>query len=196
MPEETFEQVESVSSMRTSSAITAARSSISLYRKQKFSAFDLELLPADVHKEQDWSKYRSLWDSIGKKVDEDQVANAMLTESFADYDSGQYSPRYLSQSQLEPGTLVTTEEDDAKRLVFARLQVQGTGKSVQPATSLEEEVLQREARKGMTNDEAEFSVESILDSQVYLWSDKYRPRKPRYFNRYKTNLNNIVLVSK
>ncbi|KAG8312614.1 cactin [Homalodisca vitripennis] len=125
-------------------------------------------------------------ESEGSEVDEDQVANAMLTESFADYDSGQYSPRYLSQSQLEPGTLVTTEEDDAKRLVFARLQVQGTGKSVQPATSLEEEVLQREARKGMTNDEAEFSVESILDSQVYLWSDKYRPRKPRYFNRVHT----------
>lgn len=47
----------------------------------------------------------------------------------------------------------------------------------------EEMALQKEARKGMTNDEAEFSVESELDNQVYLWSDKYRPRKPRYFNR-------------
>lgn len=47
----------------------------------------------------------------------------------------------------------------------------------------EEQALQREARKGMTADEAEFSVETALDSQVYLWSDKYRPRKPRYFNR-------------
>jgi hypothetical protein len=25
-----------------------------------------------------------------------------------------------------------------------------------------------------------------LSSQVYLWHDKYRPRKPRYFNRVKT----------
>lgn len=47
----------------------------------------------------------------------------------------------------------------------------------------EEMALQKEARKGMSNDEAEFSVESELDNQVYLWSDKYRPRKPRYFNR-------------
>jgi len=38
----------------------------------------------------------------------------------------------------------------------------------------------------MEGDEAEFSVESALDSQVYLWSDKYRPRKPRYFNRVHT----------
>ncbi|XP_075215612.1 LOW QUALITY PROTEIN: cactin, spliceosome C complex subunit [Lycorma delicatula] len=119
-------------------------------------------------------------------IDEDQIANAMLTESFDDYNSGQYSPQYLSQSQLEPGTLVTTEEDDAKRLAFARMQVQGTGTSVQTAVAAEEQALQREARKGMTADEAEFSVESALDNQVYLWSDKYRPRKPRYFNRVHT----------
>ena len=48
---------------------------------------------------------------------------------------------------------------------------------------VEEMALQKEARKGMTNEEAEFSVETELDHQVYLWSDKYRPRKPRYFNR-------------
>lgn len=38
----------------------------------------------------------------------------------------------------------------------------------------------------MDADEAQFSVEQALDSQVYLWSDKYRPRKPRYFNRVHT----------
>lgn len=50
----------------------------------------------------------------------------------------------------------------------------------------EERVLHQEARKGMTSDEVEFSVESALDTQMYLWSDKYRPRKPRYFNRVHT----------
>ena len=58
------------------------------------------------------------------RIDEEQVANTMLSESFADYDSGQYSPQYLSMSDLEPGTLITAEEDDEKRLAFARLQVQ------------------------------------------------------------------------
>lgn len=38
----------------------------------------------------------------------------------------------------------------------------------------------------MDEDEAQFSVEHGLDSQIYLWSDKYRPRKPRYFNRVHT----------
>lgn len=47
----------------------------------------------------------------------------------------------------------------------------------------EEMALLKEAKKGMTNDEAQFSVEAELDNQVFLWSDKYRPRKPRYFNR-------------
>lgn len=50
--------------------------------------------------------------------------------------------------------------------------------------SKEELALQREARKGMTADEVEFSVESNIENQVFLWSDKYRPRKPRYFNRW------------
>ena len=59
------------------------------------------------------------------------VATAMLSESFADYESGGYSPQYLSQSQLDPGTLVTNEEDDLQRLVFARMQVQGTGSRVE-----------------------------------------------------------------
>lgn len=60
--------------------------------------------------------------------------------------------------------------------------------SFQSVISKEELALQREARKGMTDDEVEFSVESNLENQVYLWSDKYRPRKPRYFNRYNLNV--------
>jgi hypothetical protein len=60
-----------------------------------------------------------------------EVANAMLSESFADYESGGYSPQYLNPSQLDPGTLVANEEDDLQRLVFARMQVQGTGSRVE-----------------------------------------------------------------
>ncbi|XP_063242843.1 splicing factor Cactin [Bacillus rossius redtenbacheri] len=116
----------------------------------------------------------------------DQAARAMLTESFADYESGGYSPQYLASSQLDPGTLITAEEDDLQRLEFARKQVQGTGSRVENVVAAEEQALLREAKKGMTGEEAEFSVEQALDNQVYLWSDKYRPRKPRYFNRVHT----------
>ena len=60
-----------------------------------------------------------------------EAADAMLSESFADYESGGYSPQYLSQSQLDPGTFVMNEEDDMQRLEFARMQVQGTGSRVE-----------------------------------------------------------------
>lgn len=56
----------------------------------------------------------------------------------------------------------------------------------QSALSTEEKALEMEASKGMTDDEAVFSVEAPLDHRIYLWSDKYRPRKPRYFNRVHT----------
>ena len=46
--------------------------------------------------------------------------------------------------------------------------------------------LMKKAREGMTEDEVKFSVEFPLDKQALLWSDKYRPRKPRFFNRVHT----------
>jgi hypothetical protein len=49
---------------------------------------------------------------------------------------------------------------------------------VENVLNAEERALEREAKKGMNEDEAVFSVESALE-QTYEWSDKYRPRKPR-----------------
>ncbi|XKL67538.1 hypothetical protein PGB90_003029 [Kerria lacca] len=105
---------------------------------------------------------------------------------YEEYNSALYSPEYVSVDSLEPGTIIVSEEDDLSRLKFARLQVQSSGSRVESVFSKEELALQREARKGMTADEVEFSVESNLENQIYLWSDKYRPRKPRYFNRVHT----------
>lgn len=120
------------------------------------------------------------------ETDNQSAVDDLLTESFKDYESGGYSPKYMTQSQLEPGTLVTLEEEDTQRLEFARNQVLNTGRKVQNVISAEEQAMHREARKNMGADEAQFSVESSLEAQIYLWSDKYRPRKPRYFNRVHT----------
>ena len=46
--------------------------------------------------------------------------------------------------------------------------------------------MEREAKKGMGEDERSFVNEMSLEQKTYLWSDKYRPRKPRYFNRVHT----------
>nr|XP_034177464.1 cactin [Osmia lignaria] len=128
--------------------------------------------------------------SEDSQTDDDQetnnAADDLLSESFCEYESGGYSPKYILYSQLEPGTLVTLEEDDNKRLEYARNQVLSTGRKIQNVMTAEEQAMHREARKNMSSDEAQFSVESSLEAQIYLWSDKYRPRKPRYFNRVHT----------
>ncbi|XP_030765831.1 cactin [Sitophilus oryzae] len=116
----------------------------------------------------------------------ENAANDILNECFILYQNGGYSPKLLSPDEIEPGTIVVTEEDDTNRLEFARMQVTAKGKKVENVITKEELLLQKEARKGMGEDEAQFSVEQALDNQVYLWSDKYRPRKPRYFNRVHT----------
>ncbi|XP_011861876.1 PREDICTED: cactin [Vollenhovia emeryi] len=118
--------------------------------------------------------------------EETSAANDLLSESFREYEAGGYSPTYIPYSQLEPGTLVTQEDEDSQRLEYARQQVLSTGRKIQNVLTSEEQAMHREARKGMGSDEAQFSVESSLEAQIYLWSDKYRPRKPRYFNRVHT----------
>lgn len=118
--------------------------------------------------------------------EETNAANDLLSESFREYEAGGYSPTYTPYSQLEPGTLVTQEDEDSQRLEYARKQVLSTGRKIQNVLTAEEQAMHREARKGMGSDEAQFSVESSLEAQIYLWSDKYRPRKPRYFNRVHT----------
>lgn len=109
----------------------------------------------------------------------------LIQECFKLYEKGNYCPKYLKASELEPGAEVLSEEDNQLRLDDMRNKVIEE-ENEDEALSKQEMLLRQEARKGMNDDEAEFSVETKLDSQIYLWSDKYRPRKPRYFNRVHT----------
>lgn len=69
-------------------------------------------------------------------LDGEEVANDMLNEYFTAYEAGNYSPKLLNPNELEPGTIVVTEEDDNKRLEFARMQVTGMGKKVEVSFDL------------------------------------------------------------
>uniref|UniRef100_A0A182QBD8 Splicing factor Cactin n=1 Tax=Anopheles farauti TaxID=69004 RepID=A0A182QBD8_9DIPT len=109
----------------------------------------------------------------------------LLDECFELYKKGGYEPKYVQPADLEPGIEIITEEKDEEILDLLRQKVLGINQE-EELYSREEMLLRKEARRGMDNDEAEFSVETRVDSQVYLWSDKYRPRKPRYFNRVHT----------
>ncbi len=105
-------------------------------------------------------------------------------------------------------THVVPEDEDEARRRADRDRVLRGGK-VEGVVNAEEKALEREAKKGMGGDEvsggkriqlafvrsgnptavfsaqASFSVETALE-MTYEWSDKYRPRKPRYFNRVHT----------
>ncbi|KAG0700928.1 Cactin [Chionoecetes opilio] len=122
----------------------------------------------------------------GDEWDSDCEGNTAIAASLALYTSGRYSPRLHPNNKLEPGTVVVDEAEDTQRLAWARRKVLGAGKAVESGMTAEEKVMQREAQRSMAGDEAQFSVEARLDPQHFLWSDKYRPRKPRYFNRVHT----------
>ncbi|MBN3282757.1 CATIN protein, partial [Polyodon spathula] len=106
----------------------------------------------------------------------------LIQQSLDDYDSGRYSPSLLQNSDLPLDTHLVEPEEDLTRLQVARKQMQVTGDASESA----EDAFVRRARQGMGGDEAQFSVEMPLTGKVYLWADKYRPRKPRFFNRVHT----------
>ncbi|KAJ0173885.1 hypothetical protein K1T71_010031 [Dendrolimus kikuchii] len=119
------------------------------------------------------------------------------------YRSGRYSPALLAAAALEPGTLLTEPLDDQQRLLYLRGRLHAANAQRDHAhahahalhagaegagggSSASE--LERVAARAMgpSADEAAFSVEHALPDQPCLWADKYRPRKPRYFNRVHT----------
>ena len=110
----------------------------------------------------------------------EKIVTAMIEE----YAAGGYSPVLLTIDELEKGTVTYMEEEDVAKRNFDQGKALG-GKEVKGKGTEQERDMEAEARKGMGQDEAQFSVETMLE-QSYDWSDKYRPRKPRYFNRVHT----------
>ncbi|KAG5286368.1 hypothetical protein AALO_G00014060 [Alosa alosa] len=106
----------------------------------------------------------------------------LIQQSQAEYDSGRYSPVLLQNSELPLDAHVIELDEDLHRLHLARRQLQVTGDASESA----EDAFVRRAKEGMGADEAQFSVELPLTGKMYLWADKYRPRKPRFFNRVHT----------
>lgn len=106
----------------------------------------------------------------------------LIQQSLDDYDAGRYSPRLLSAHELPLDAHVLEPHEDLQRLQLSRQQLQATGDASESA----EDILFRRAQEGMGQDEAPFGVEVPLGGRAYLWADKYRPRKPRFFNRVHT----------
>lgn len=131
----------------------------------------------------------------------------LIQQSLDDYDAGRYSPRLLTAHELPLDAHVLEPDEDLTRLQLSRQQLQVTGawgtragggagrggragltaaRRAGDASESAEDIFFRRAKEGMGQDEAQFSVELPLGSRAYLWADKYRPRKPRFFNRVHT----------
>jgi hypothetical protein len=136
-------------------------------RPLPFTLADLENLD-DEQKEEKWLQ-----------LNEVQLKR-FVTEN---YNVGGYSPKYLDESKAMPGIDILKEDEDAKRLKNMR---SNKNASSEAATSANEARMMQIAQMGMNKDEASFSVEENLGQQDLLWSDKFRPQKPKYFNRVHT----------
>ncbi|CAG2168881.1 unnamed protein product, partial [Oppiella nova] len=132
---------------------------------------------------------------------EEEEAEEMdpFAKCIEDYERGQYSPKLLSTNDIELQTMVIEVEEDMRRLEEQRkglLNVDSNEGKTKGAMSAAEQAFEKEARKGMNDDEAIFSVEEQIKEveKQYSWSDKYRPRKPRYFNRVHTGFVTLFML--
>lgn len=122
-------------------------------------------------------------------MDIDDDAMDLLSNCFALYTQGNYSPQYLREEDIDTNIRIIDDEQLEVNIEKVRNRVLNRGDDDDEDFATKEEIrLAKQCRDtlGMNAEEAEFSVETKLDSEVYLWSDKYRPRKPRYFNRVHT----------
>lgn len=129
-------------------------------------------------------------------------------------EEGNFSPELIQEEDDLEGLEVIDEEDDKQQLAAQRKMVLEQAETERKATAdtnttsrggkqedvgdalraaglarfsiTESDMVMKEERKGMGEDEAKFSQEVSVPNDTYWWHDKYRPRKPRYFNRVRT----------
>ncbi|KAF3633334.1 Cactin [Capsicum annuum] len=142
----------------------------------------------DVDRELNDAQAMSPEPFLNEEVKENEVEEA--EEDDDDEDVGSYSPVLMHGDDKEEA--VDPEEDRAilERKRMAVLEERRAQDKILPPTPAEDN-FEKKAFKtmgAMEEGDAVFGSndEINLDSQVYWWHDKYRPRKPKYFNRVHT----------
>jgi len=110
--------------------------------------------------------------SDAKEVPTEEESNQYTFEEYLD------AVRKAEEEQQQRETL--QREVERLRDVVAEVIKPTTSKSV------EEEMYFKEVSNGMGENEEGFNDETPLLQRNYWWHDKYRPRKPKYFNRIRT----------
>lgn len=157
------------------------------------------VFPIPVAKERQESREEEKRASISGDEEPNSVGDTSMDAEEVDneedwielYDTGNYSPKLMQPDDLSFDTFIITTEEDLKRIEFQRMQVLKGG-SVK-STEEEFEKRARETMDGTASAPVEAEEENAGDFKTevtlqhhYNWSDKYRPRKPRYYNRVHT----------
>ncbi|KAF9596740.1 hypothetical protein IFM89_012939 [Coptis chinensis] len=153
-------------------------------------------LEMEEHSESDHelkSKVEETYDDLedDRPYSPEPIANDVKHEP--EEEPGSFSPELLHGEDNEEA--IDPEEDrvelEQKRVAVLeeqqrRLQEAMASKPTPPEDNMELKVMK--AMGAMDEGDAVFGsgAEVNLDSQVYWWHDKYRPRKPKYFNRVHT----------
>lgn len=74
----------------------------------------------------------------------------------------------------------------ARFVVKPRTAATGGDEAGGSSTNKDEEIYQAAVGQGFDEEEEFFNMEAEMSKQSYTWEDKYRPRKPRYFNKVHT----------
>ncbi|KAI8343039.1 mid region of cactin-domain-containing protein [Chlamydoabsidia padenii] len=137
-------------------------------------------------------------------VDQVMTEQQELNQAVEPYERGM-SPELMEQVSTSDKADIPILDpiEDMKQLVEQRRKVLATKiipikpKTKEEAPKQQEDrvdgsiassaLYEREKANGIDDEEeAVFNIEAELAKQTYLWQDKYRPRKPRYFNRVHT----------
>ncbi|KAH7343317.1 mid region of cactin-domain-containing protein [Rhizoctonia solani] len=177
-----------------------------LRKRQRDEAFQAqsELLAAATSRNKTFGG--DIHADVGKEVEEPAVKEQDDTEP---YERGM-SPELIDLSKLpydERQVDIIDIVEDLAQLFIKRRAITSTlfvPKATKPevvvtegvvadpgassAADIESEALYRaEAEKNMDEEEELYNLEElIVNPTTYTWEDKYRPRKPRYFNRIHT----------
>ncbi|XP_062516489.1 splicing factor Cactin-like [Corticium candelabrum] len=112
--------------------------------------------------------------------DDDAVSSANAAERVC------YSPKLIPYEDLDENRIMLTNaEEDHYQLEIARQHY--LGKEIDTTAAESDQKCLEEAQRGLVDeDESTFNVQVPIGQKMYLWQDKYRPRKPRFFNRVHT----------
>ncbi|OAV95333.1 hypothetical protein PTTG_03615 [Puccinia triticina 1-1 BBBD Race 1] len=135
-------------------------------------------------------------DSHEAEEDEAQLVVEEVAEEF----ETDMEPQLIQHLSLEDQKLdMISPIEDWTQIINARQMVLSTRfvpKTKHGSDSKDQDILDRdalaeklyaqEAEKGLGEEEEMFELEAEMGRQSYNWEDKYRPRKPRYFNKVHT----------